>query len=214
MKGSEMISVLVTNTKGGCGKTTIATNLAAAFAASGLRTALADVDRQRSASHWLAARPAAMPHIHGLDWRKDIGQVPAAVQRLVIDAPAGLKLRQVDQLLTEADIVLVPVQPSAFDLASTRRFMARLAELKPVRKSRTNVFLVANRLRPRTRAARRLDEAIAELEAPVAARLADRALYGELAATGFGVFDMTAHAYDRARAEWLGLVRAVEGVSG
>lgn len=206
-----MISILVTNTKGGCGKTTIATNLAAALAAGGLRTALADADRQKSASHWLAVRPPQLASIAGLDWRKEVWQVPAGVQRLVIDAPAGLKLRQVDDLLTRADIVLVPVQPSAFDLASTRRFLTRLAELKPVRKSRAGVFLVANRSRPRTRASRRLDEALAVLEHPVAGRLADRALYGELAATGQGVFDIPPRLSEGARAEWTGLVRTIEG---
>jgi chromosome partitioning protein len=208
-----MISILVTNTKGGCGKTTIATNLAAAFAAGGLCTALADVDRQKSAAHWLAARPRELAPIAGLDWRKAVGQVPAGTQRLVIDAPAGLKLKQVDDLLAEADIVLVPVQASAFDLASTRRFMSRLVELKPVRKSRAGVFLVANRSRPRTRASRRLDQALAELEHPVAGRLADRALYGELAATGQGVFDVPRRMSEGARAEWTELVRAIEGSS-
>lgn len=209
-----MLSVLVTNTKGGCGKTTIATNLAGAFAASGLRTALADVDRQKSASQWLAARPADAVPIVALDWRKAAGQVPADVQRLVIDAPAGLKLGQVDDLLTEADIVLVPVQASAFDLASTRRFIARLAELKPVRRSRAGVFLVANRLRPRTRAGRRLDQELAALDRPVAGRLADRALYGELAATGLGVFDAPRRLSHDARAEWAELVRAIEDAAG
>jgi chromosome partitioning protein len=205
-----MIAVLVTNSKGGCGKTTIATNLVTAFAASGLATALADVDRQRSAMQWLAARPSRLPAIQGLDWRKDIGAVPAGVRRLVIDAPAGLRLRQVDQLLAEADIVLVPVQASAFDLASTRRFLDRLHELKPVRKNRKGVLLVANRVRPRTRASRRLDEALAELGHPVAARLGDRALYADLAATGLGVFDLGGSVAADARREWLDLVHAVE----
>ena len=205
-----MIAVLVTNTKGGCGKTTIATNLAAAFAASRLATALANVDRQRSAMQWLAVRPPHLPAITGLDWRKEIGAVPGGVQRLVIDAPAGLRLRQVDQLLTGCDVVLVPVQASAFDLASTRRFLERLGELKPVRKQCKGVLLVANRVRPRTRAGRRLDEALAELDHPVAARLGDRALYAELGATGLGVFDLGGTAAADARREWLDLVRAVE----
>ena len=71
-----MLSILVTNTKGGSGKTTIATNLAAAFAAAGQRCWLADVDRQRNSLNWLARRPGEMPGIKGLDWVKEVGKPP------------------------------------------------------------------------------------------------------------------------------------------
>ena len=71
-----MISVLVVNTKGGCGKTTVATNLAGAFAVDGARTALADVDRQRSSLQWLDLRPANVARIEGLDWTKATGRPP------------------------------------------------------------------------------------------------------------------------------------------
>src|SRR5262245_51468599 len=102
-----MISILVTHLKGGCGKTTIAINLAAGFTTGGLCTALADADRQRGALEWLAQRPPEAPAITGLDWRKDAGHVPAGVQRLIIDAPANLKMRHVEDLLVEADVVVV-----------------------------------------------------------------------------------------------------------
>lgn len=209
-----MLSVLVTNTKGGCGKTTIATNLACAFAAGGLRTALADVDRQRSALGWLAARDAGAPPILRLDWRKGTGELPAGIQRLVVDAPAGLKLGHVDELLREVDVVVVPLQPSVFDERSTARFLERLVELKAVRKGRKGVALIANRVRPRTRASRRLEEFLAGLAQPVAARLADRSVYGELALLGRGIFDPGAAAARAARAEWAPLLRAIESAGG
>jgi chromosome partitioning protein len=211
---SGVLSVLVTHTKGGCGKTTIATNLASAFAAGGLRTALADVDRQRSALGWLAARGAEAAPVEALDWRKGAGEVPGGIQRLVIDAPAGLRLGHVDALLREVDIVVLPVLPSIFDERSTARLVARLVELKPVRKGRKGLALVANRVRPRTRASQRLDRFLAGLGPPLAARLADRAIYGELALHGLGIFDVDGAAARPARAEWASLLRTLEGAAG
>ncbi|MGH6905853.1 MAG: AAA family ATPase, partial [Geminicoccaceae bacterium] len=90
-----MIIVLVANTKGGCGKTTVSTHLAAAFAGAGQRTALADADRQRSSLEWTRLRPGTAPPIAGLDWSKDVAQPPKGLDRLVIDAPAAMRKKDV-----------------------------------------------------------------------------------------------------------------------
>ena len=90
-----MITVLVANTKGGCGKTTIATHLAAAFATTGLRAALADVDKQGSSLGWLKTRPDTTAPIQALDWRDGPGKLPKDTDRLVIDAPAGMKMKKI-----------------------------------------------------------------------------------------------------------------------
>lgn len=205
-----MIRVLVSNIKGGCGKTTIATNLAAAFACGGLKTVLADVDRQRSSLGWLKLRAGEAAAIEGVDWRRDAGDLPPQVQRLVIDAPAAMKMKHVDALLAEADLVVVPVLPSVFDEDSTAYFLERLEALKPVRKGRKGVAIVGNRLRPRAKATQRLDQFLTGLDQPIVARLADRALYGELATQGLGIFDSGGAQARAAREEWLPLLRAVE----
>ena len=208
-----MLRVLVTNIKGGCGKTTIATNLAAAFAAGGFATGLADVDRQRSSLSWLKLRDGHARPIQGLDWRKQVGEIPPGLRRLVIDAPANLRMRHVDDLIGEADLVVVPVLASVFDEGSTERFLAKLDELKPIRKGRKTVALVANRLRPRSKATQRLESFLERLGQPIAARLGDRAIYGELAVQGLSIFDIDGQQARPVREEWRPLLNAIEEIA-
>jgi chromosome partitioning protein len=208
-----MLSILVTNVKGGCGKTTVATNLATAWAAVGRVTALAEADRQRSAAEWLARRPTTAPVIRAVDWRKTCERVPRDVERLVIDAPAGVAPKRVEELLRRADIVLVPVTPSIFDAGSTARFIAKLLELKPIRKSRASVGLVVNRLRSRARSSESVEAFVTSLGKPILARLSDRAAYPELAARGLGLFDPGAAVGPALRSEWRPLLTALEAMN-
>lgn len=208
------VSILVTNTKGGCGKTTIATNLAAAFANAGFATGLADVDRQKSSLGWLASRPATAVPITGLDWRKATTKLPGGLQRLVIDAPAGVRVAHVEDLLKSADLVIVPVLASVFDERSTTRFLAKLEAIKPIAKGKKSLLIVANRQRARQRAAQRLREALNELGIEPAAELGDRAVYTELAEAGLGLFDVAPSRAAAGRADWLPLLRAIEVASG
>ena len=205
-----MLRVLVTNLKGGCGKTTIATNLAGAFAAGGFATGLAEVDRQQSSLAWLELRHGHSRPIAGVDWRKDVGNVPPSLARLVIDAPANLRMKQVDELIQAADLIVVPVLASVFDEGSTERFLAKLEELKPMRKGRKAVALVANRLRPRSRATQRLEDFLQRLGQPIAARLTDRAVYGELAIQGLSIFDLDGRLVRPMRQEWRPLLNTIE----
>ena len=208
-----MLRVLITNIKGGCGKTTIATNLAAAFAVGGFATGLAEVDRQRSSLSWLKLRDGHARPIQGLDWRKQVGEIPPGLRRLVIDAPANLRMRHVDDLISESDLVVVPVLASVFDEGSTQRFLAKLDELKPIRKGRKTMALVANRLRPRSKATQRLESFLERLGQPIAARLGDRAIYGELAVQGLSIFDIDGQQARPVREEWRPLLNAIEEIA-
>lgn len=205
-----MLTVLVANTKGGCGKTTIATTLAAAFAIGGFATALADADRQRSSLAWVGRRPDGAAAVAGLDWVKEITPAPKHTARLVIDAPAAMKIKQVEELLRLADVIVLPVLPSVFDEEATAQFLGRIDELKPIRKNRTAVAVVGNRLRPRTVGARRLDRFLDGVGHQVVARLRDSAVYTDAAAEGLTLFDLTAKRAGPAREDWGPLLDYIE----
>jgi len=204
-----MLSVLVGNIKGGCGKTTLATHLAAAFAGAGFATALADCDRQRSSLNWLRRRGQLAPAISGLDWSKAVDDTPTDIRRLVIDAPAAMRHKAVEELIAIADVVVVPVLPSAFDEDASGHFLDRLSEVKAVRKHKRVVAVVGNRLRPGTRASAHLDAYFGGLGFPVIARLRDSQIYPALAAEGTTVLESPARRARDYAAEWRPLLELV-----
>jgi chromosome partitioning protein len=207
-----MISVLVANTKGGCGKTTVATHLAAAFASAGWRTALADADRQRSSLDWTRLRPPSAAPVEPLDWSRDLSRPPREVERLVIDGAAAMKKKHVFELVGMADVIVVPVLPSAFDQGSTSAFLARLAELKSIRKNRKPVAILRNRVRPRTHAAARLARFLAAFEHADLGTLADRAIYSDVAAQGLSIFDLPGKRAAALRGDWAPVIAYVDAV--
>ena len=198
----QTISVLVANIKGGCGKTTIATHVAAAFARSGRFTVLADGDRQRSSLRWTTTRPRGAAGLAAVDWSKDISQISPAPERLVIDAPAAMGRDHIEELVEMAHAIVLPVLPSVFDESSTERFLERLADLKPIRKQRKLVAVVGNRVRANTRAAARLDRFLQGIGFSVIARLRDSQVYPEAAARGLSIFDVPGRRELEFRRDW------------
>jgi len=199
-----MRTVLVANRKGGVGKTMIAVTLSAALAGRGHRVALADADRQQSALAWLARRPQGVPQIRGLDWSTpaEIGEAPKRLDWLVIDAPGALKGGRAEALIAEAKAVLTPVQPSVFDETSTRTFLDEIEELKRIRKGKAELSVVANRIRPRSRAAAALTAFLADLGHEALAEIAERAAYGDLATDGLSIFDRQQAAMRALQSQW------------
>ncbi|CAA7616172.1 ATPase involved in chromosome partitioning [Candidatus Terasakiella magnetica] len=197
-----MKTVLVGNIKGGCGKTTLATHIAAAFAATGRKTAIGDCDRQRSSLNWLRRRPESLPPIIGLDWSKDVASPPKGIERLVIDAPAAMHHKDVEDLIEISDVIVVPVLPGTFDEDATAHFLDRLAKVKVVRKNKRVVAVVGNRLRPGTRASDHLDGFFGGLGFPVVARLRDSQIYTNVASQGGTVFESRDRRATAYAAEW------------
>lgn len=127
-----------------------AITLATALAQKGYKVALADSDNQKSALQWLKQRPDGVAKIQSLDWRheKSIGDAPKNLDYLIIDAPGALSGEHAEQLISEAHAIITPLQPSFFDIDSTRRFLKHLQDIKRIRKGKVQILLLANRVKP------------------------------------------------------------------
>ncbi len=194
--------VLVANPKGGAGKSTAATNLAGYFASRGHRTMLGDLDRQQSAVAWLAIRPAAAPQIESWDRSdKHPARPPQGVTHVVLDTPAGLRGGDLKDVLKLADRVIVPVQPSIFDIYATQAFLTKLAERGTLSES-GKVAVLGMRVDERTRAAEQLHRFIDGLGIPVVGYLRDTQIYVQLAAQGLTLWDVAASRFTRDREQW------------
>ncbi len=199
---------VVANPKGGTGKSTLATNLAGWLARQGHAVALGDLDRQQSARQWLALRPPQLPPIRALELAEgDVLRSPKGCTHLVLDTPAGLHGKRLDLVLKVADRIVVPLQPSPFDLAATHAFLQALASHK--RGARLAVGLVAMRVKEHTHATQHLHEflaavAPAPLNVPIA-HLRDTQNYAHLAARGLTLFDVAPGRVERDLQQWLSL---------
>jgi len=204
------LSVAVMNIKGGCGKTTIATHLAAGFANSGLTTALADYDRQKSGLIFGELRPESAARIEFLDWRADFGEVGRKIQRLIIDCPASLKSGRVREVIREADVVVVPIQASIYDERATLHFLSEIEQLKTIKSGKKRSFVVANRVRVSSAQAKKLERLMLGHGYHLAARIPDKNIYPKLAEQGLTVFDLRTKAAQVEQEAWLPLMELIE----
>jgi chromosome partitioning protein len=182
-----MKHILVANAKGGSGKTTLATNLAGYLATTSNKVMLADLDRQQSATQWLKRRPTDMPIIQSAP---SLGKQANAFEWMVTDSPAGLRDEKLADAVKGADIVIVPIQPSAFDIGAAADFLEVLLQEKAIRKQKTFVALVGSRVNSRTHAAVGLAEFMADSGFPVLAYLRNSQVYTTAAEQGLSIFDM------------------------
>ena len=142
-----MRTILVLNSKGGTGKTTLATNLAAYYALAEYKVVLVDYDVQRSALDWLETRPEDRPVIHGVDGTQRGARIPRNADFVFMDAPAASHGETLVRLLRKAQTCIIPVVPSAIDLNAAVRFLDRLVRLGRVLNRKVRVGTVANRVR-------------------------------------------------------------------
>ncbi len=198
-----MKAILIANPKGGSGKTTLATNLAGALAAKKEKVFLWDLDRQHSSRNWLAMRPADRPLINGLDASdKDDSPAMQGARWMILDSAAGLHGRNLAHALKIAQKIIVPVQPSLFDMAATSAFLQSLIEEKAVRKHKTYIGIVGMRVNPRTRAATTLEAFLAQFKLPVLTYLRDTQIYVNAAFNGLSLFDLPEYLSGRDVEQW------------
>ncbi len=198
-----MRAALVVNPKGGCGKTTLATNLAGGLANRGDAVLLWDLDRQKSSLEWLALRSPELPSIRSLD-RKD---EPSGKQRhkydwLIMDTPAGLHGGNLKRAIKPVDKVLMPIQPSLFDMAATRDFLAVLHEEHLLRKGKYFLGIVGMRVDGRTKAAATLEAFLKQFELPVLTYMRDTQIYANAAFQGKSIFDLPHYLTEKDMVEW------------
>ena len=204
-----MLKVLVASSKGGAGKTTIATNLAAYYAVEGRNTVLVDADRQGSSQRW-AEKRAEMPNpvlgLSGLrrDWARHL---PEDADRVVIDSPAGIRSGEVGEFLDWVDAVVVPILPSAIDLEAAEPFLAELADLPRIKRGKVPVALVANRLKPWTNASQQAIEEIKQFPFPTVAELRDTQGYVLASELGKSIFDYNSEVVRSHQDDWAKLLR-------
>jgi chromosome partitioning protein len=187
-----MQTILCMNAKGGCGKTTIATNLATWFADDGRKVAIVDHDPQRSSIDWLAAREAydGVPHIDGIDAVDGDVRAHRGTEVVLLDAPAGTYGSEVTPLLRRADTLLVPVLPSPIDMRAATRFIEELLNTGRVSRGQTRIALIANRVRENTRIYRALEAFLHDFDIPLLTHLRESQNYIRAAETGLGLFEL------------------------
>lgn len=205
-----MRTIMVMNSKGGTGKSTVATNLASYLAAQNHRVALVDLDPQASSMAWLEARPAARPPIRGIAaFEKNAGRLGRTTEYAVMDAPAGLHGGALSKMVGRAQSILIPVLPSPMDMRAATDFIAEIRKSAPVQRKRAKLALLANRSRSFTNIYWELDDFLRRQRIPFLTMLRDSQNYIRAAERGLGVFEMAPAATAVDREQWQPIIRWV-----
>jgi chromosome partitioning protein len=203
-----MTVIVVANPKGGVGKSTLATNLAGALAAMGEAVSLGDVDRQQSAQVWLSLRSAELATIASWDLDPDKPlRPPRASSYAVLDTPAGLHGHRFDAVMKVADKLIIPLQPSLFDIQASFDFVAALRSHK--RAAEVQVVLVGMRVREHAHSTEHLHDFLSGLKLPLLTDLRDTQNYVHLAAHGLTLWDVAPGKVERDLEQWQPLLRWV-----
>jgi chromosome partitioning protein len=182
---------MVMNAKGGCGKSTLATNLASFYANAGYGVALADYDPQRSSLDWLDRRPEDRATIVGIAGFEDgLRRVPRTMDMVIIDAPARSHGSELTNLVKHAESIIVPVLPSTIDMQASDRFIAELKAVGKIERKQAKIGVVANRVREYTLIFDELDEYLTRLRVPYIASLREAQNYVRAYTRGLGIDEL------------------------
>lgn len=194
-----MRTILVINSKGGSGKTTLSTNLASYYASQKFRTTIMDYDPQGSCLQWLRLRPSHIASIHGANAAPPKGAtalqsfqkwVPVGTEVLVIDAPAGVKGLLLQEMVRKANFIVIPVTPSAIDIHATADFIKELFQIGGASHCQAKIAVIANRVRNSSPALESLQRFLGSLQLPFITSVSDSDNYLRAVENGLGVFEM------------------------
>lgn len=214
-----MYTILILNPKGGCGKSTIATNIAGYFAMRGKNVSLADCDPQCSSRDWLKIRPKHLAKINHVPRKKDKLLVPAETEVLILDTSAGIQDKKIIKIINAAQVMIIPVLPSAMDVRAAERFLKDLIGLrKKATNRRINIATVANRVDERTTAADKIDHYLDNIRLPSGKKIPYIALltisqnYVHAAEQGKTIFELASFKTEHDREKWKPLLKWLNSV--
>ncbi len=211
--------ILLSNAKGGCGKTTLATNLASWYAANGKQVRLFDYDTQGSALHWHQRRSAEYPSIHVVDAARRPGnnmtrswqmRIPPETDKVIIDTPAGIDGPELASMLQENDTLIIPVLPSPIDIQATAWFIRDILLIGKARKKQIRIAVVANRVRKNTLMYHALERFLFTLKLPFVTSFRDTQFYNKAIESGLGVLDIKTAKTRIDHEQWAPLLRWLE----
>ncbi len=217
-----MQRIIIINSKGGCGKTTIATNLASLYASQGIITALMDHDPQGSSSRWLKLRPADKPQIHLINAhkRQAVHQTRAwhlrmlpGTERVIIDAPAGVTGQELREFVRRVDTIIIPVLPSPIDIHSATHFIKDLLLIGNIRSLGVRVGVLANRVRKNTLVYQSLERFLSTLNLPFLTTIRDTQNYVHAFERGVGIHEMWDRRVEQDKVHWSPLMNWLENVT-
>jgi chromosome partitioning protein len=205
-----MHRITVINMKGGCGKTTIATNLASMLAAQGRNTALMDYDPQGSSIHWLKQRTRDAGEIYGIaacpgnqpvtqSWRL---RLPQNTEYVIVDTPAGLKRMDMVDQVSGSHTILIPVLPSPIDTHATADFIRDLYLIAKVKAKNIRLCIICNRVKHNTLSFHALERFLEVLEIPVIARLRETENYIKASECGLGIHELGSKTSEKDIDDW------------
>ena len=215
-----MLTILIINSKGGSGKTTLTTNLASYYSSKKFRTTIMDYDPQGSCLQWLRARPGHTGNIHGANAAPPKGAstlhnlqkwVPAGTEVLIIDAPSGARGLLLQEMVRRSNFIVVPVVPSPIDIHATADFIKELFLIGGTCITKTRIAVVANRVRSTSPARESLERFLASLNLPFLTSISDSDNYLHAAAKGLGVFEMDETDTFAERQEYLPILKWLDG---
>ncbi len=203
-----MRTIMVLNAKGGCGKSTISTNLASYFAFEReQKVVMIDFDPQGSSMAWLNVRGDREPRIQGLPaWEKSV-RIPKSVDVVILDTPARVQGQELSQLVRRVETIIVPVLPSPIDMRAAADFMKALLLNGKISRKQTKIAVVANRVRENTLIYQSLQAFLKSLKIPFLTSLRDTQSYIHAEERGIGIFEMAPSVVWQDLEQWQPLLR-------
>jgi len=197
----DLHKIVILNPKGGCGKTTLATNLASCFALRGPPPTLIDNDPNGYTMRWLEKRSHNRCEIHGIATYKSTMhatrswqlRIPNETSTVIIDTPAALTQPDIHELTYDANSILIPILPSAIDIRYATKFIAELLLVTQIDRRDRQLAVVANRTRKNTHSLTKLMRFLTSLKIPIIAVLRDSQNYVHAADLGMGIHEMAHH---------------------